>query len=128
MNEKDIHPILNFLYIRSPELSDEIICKTKNDPRIVLFIDTLNKHGLAEQRSIFIKLMNSGNNVPVIISRCYHDLSLDNIQINASVDIGGLFVDGLGDGLFIYIGNEVNLYLAHVCLFRKTKARVLCIM
>ena len=67
-----------------------------------MFIDTYNKHGLAEQRNIFIKLINAQNNIPVIVSRCYHDLFLDDMQINASVDIGGLFVDGLGDGLFIY--------------------------
>ena len=35
-------------------------------------------------------------------------MSLENIQINASVDIGGLFVDGLGDGLFIY-NNSISI-------------------
>ena len=48
LNEKDIHPTLNFLYITFPELSNEIIKKTKNDPSIVLLIDTWNEHGLAE--------------------------------------------------------------------------------
>jgi (E)-4-hydroxy-3-methylbut-2-enyl-diphosphate synthase len=39
--------------------------------------------------------------VPVIIGRYYEDLSLEQLQIDSSIDIGGLFVDGLGDGLFI---------------------------
>ena len=108
LDEKNIHPTLNFLYIISSDLTNEIICKINNDSRIVLFIDTFNKHGLAEQRSIFIKLIVAQNNTPVIISRCYHDLSLENIQISASVDIGGLFVDGLGDGLFIY-NNSISI-------------------
>ena len=30
-----------------------------------------------------------------------NDLSLEQLQIDSSIDIGGLFVDGLGDGLFI---------------------------
>jgi len=126
LNEKDIHPILNFLYIQLSELSNEIILRIKNDSRIVLFIDTFNKHGLADQRAIFIKLINAENRVPVIISRCYHDLSLDEIQINASVDIGGLFVDGLGDGLFIY-NNSISIKQANNLCFgilQATRTRI----
>ena len=37
LNNKEIHPVLNFLYITSSELSDKIIAEIKNDPRIVLF-------------------------------------------------------------------------------------------
>ena len=126
LNEKDLHPKLNFLYMTYTELSDDIINKTQKDSTIVLFIDTFNIHALAEQRSIFIKLINSRNNIPVIINRCYHDLSLENIQINASVDIGGLFVDGLGDGLSIY-NNSISIKMTNVISFeilQSTRTRI----
>ena len=108
LNENNIHPILNFIYIKSADFNNEVILKIKNDKKIVLVIETFNQHGLADQRAIFIKLINAGNKVPVIISRCYYDSSLNETEINASVDIGGLFVDGLGDGLFIY-NNSISI-------------------
>ena len=79
-----------------PKLSEEIINKTKNDPTVVLFIDTYNKHGLAEQRCIFIKLLDAMSNIPVIIGRAYSDLSSSDLQLYSSTDIGGLLIDGLG--------------------------------
>ena len=87
--------------MRLSDLSDGIINKIQNDSSVVLFIDTWNKHGLAEQRSIFIKLINAQSDVPVIIGRAYGDLSASNLQLYSSTDIGGLFIDGLGDGLYL---------------------------
>ena len=101
LNEANIHPVLNFLYITINDLSNEIINKSKNDSTLVFIIDTWNKHGLAEQRRIFIKLINSQNNVPVIISRAYGDLSSSDLQLDSSIDIGGLLIDGLGNGIYL---------------------------
>ena len=105
LTEDKIHSKLNFLYITFPELSHKIINKIKDDPTIVLFIDTFNDHGLAEQRSLFIKLMNTQCNVPVIIGRAYGNLSLEDLQLYSSTDIGGLLIDGLGDGLYLAAEN-----------------------
>ncbi len=105
LNERNIHPKLNFLYITLSELSDEIIDKTKNDSSIVLFIDTWNTHGLAEQRSIFIKLIKAKNDIPIIIGHAYGNLAPSDLQLYSSTDIGGLFIDGLGDGLYLAAEN-----------------------
>ena len=56
---------------------------------------------MADQRSIFVKLINAQNNVPVIIGRAYGDLPASDLQLYSSTDIGGLFIDGLGDGLYL---------------------------
>ena len=113
LNEKNIHPKLNFIYITLSTLSDKIMYKIKDDPTIVLLLDTNNEHGLAEQRRIFIKLINAKIDVPVIIGRYYGDLTLSDLQLYSSTDIGGLFIDGLGDGLYLAAENcgsldEVN--------------------
>ena len=39
--------------------------------------------------------------VPVIIFRKYNERYLENLQIKAAADIGGLLIDGYGDGLCI---------------------------
>ena len=101
MDGTDFHPQLNMLYMTYPELSEEVISKIKNDSTIVLFSDTYNEHGMAEQRRMFVKLMNAGCTSPVIIGRAYGDLSTEDLQVYASTDMGALMVDGLGDGVYI---------------------------
>ena len=100
-NEENIHPKLNFLSLTLEDLSDKIINKIKQDSTIVLVIETDNQHGLVEQRRIFVRLMNYRINIPVIIKRSYANISPSDLQLYSSTDIGGLFIDGLGDGLFL---------------------------
>ena len=76
LNAIKLNPSLNFLCITLPELSDKIIHKIKNDSTVVLLLGTLNKHGLAEQRRLFIKLINAKIGVPIIITRSYKGLTV----------------------------------------------------
>lgn len=98
-------PVLNFIQASLSDINDDLISKLALDNTSVLVIDTDNKHGMAEQRRIFVELMNKACDVPVIISRTYRDMSAEQMQLYAATDIGGLFVDGLGDGVFIVSEN-----------------------
>ena len=93
------------VYITLPELSSDLIEKLKSDKTAVLMIDTYNKHGMAEQRKLFVELMNNNCNTPVVIGRAYGDLNEEQLQLHASTDMGALLVDGLGDGIFIAAEN-----------------------
>ena len=105
LNSANIHLELNFLHVTLYTLTKQVLDKIKNDPTVVLLLDTQNQHGLADQRRIFIKLINAQIDVPVIISRYYGDLTSSDLQLYSSTDIGGLFIDGLGDGLYIAAKN-----------------------
>jgi (E)-4-hydroxy-3-methylbut-2-enyl-diphosphate synthase len=48
----------NFIYACLEDVNDVLIDKLKNDPASVLLIDTYNEHGMAEQRRLFVTLMN----------------------------------------------------------------------
>ena len=96
---------LNVLYLTLPELSEKLINKLKDNNTIVLMIDTYNNHGMAEQRRLFIELMNMGCKTPVVIGRAYGDLTETQLQLHASTDVGALLIDGLGDGIFIAAEN-----------------------
>ena len=98
-------PVLNFIYALLPDVQDHLIDKLKNDKTAVLFIDTYNGHGMAEQRRLFVTLMNKGCDVPVVIGRAYQNLTAEQLQLYAATDFGGLLVDGLGDGIFIAAEN-----------------------
>ena len=95
----------NFIYARLQDVNDVLIARLKEDKTSVLFIDTYNKHGMAEQRRLFVELINKGCDVPVIIGRAYADLTTEQLQLYSSTDLGGLLVDGLGDGVFIAAQN-----------------------
>lgn len=99
------HTKLNFVYVTLPELTTVLITTLKNDETTVLLIDTYSEHGMAEQRKLFNDLLLNNCKTPVIIGRAYGDLTSEQLQINASTDLGALLVDGLGDGIFIAAEN-----------------------
>lgn len=92
---------LNIINTTITELNNELVAQLKGDKTAVLLIDTDNKHGMAEQRRIFIELINNNCITPVIIGRAYADLSETQLQLKSATDMGALLIDGLGDGVFI---------------------------
>ncbi len=105
MSGAELSPIVNFVYACIDNVNDKLIDKLRSDHTAVLFIDTYNKHGMAEQRRIFVSLMEAECDVPVIIGKAYRDLSIEELQLYAATDLGGLLIDGLGDGIFIAAEN-----------------------
>ena len=90
-----------FISARLDDMTTEFLSRLKDTPNAVLVIDTANAHGMAEQRKLFTDLINYGCENPVIIGRSYHNLSPDLFQLFSATDIGGLFIDGMGDGIFL---------------------------
>lgn len=118
---------LNFIYTQLKDISDELIAKLKNDSTAVLLIDTYNDHGLAEQRRLFVELLDNQCTVPVVIGRAYADLSSDQLQLYAATDMGGLLIDGLGDGLFIaaeHCGSDKMINETAFGILQATRTRI----
>ena len=88
---------INFLMIQTTDLE-----KFKNiriPKNFVLILNSNNEHFMPDMRSFFLKNFDIKN--PVILSKDY-DLSYsDDLIIHSSTDIGGLFIQGYGDGIFI---------------------------
>lgn len=95
----------NFIYASLQDITPAFLTRLKNENTAVLFIDTANAHGMAEQRKLFSDLINDGCQVPVIIGRAYRNLPAELLQLYSATDIGGLLIDGLGDGIFINAEN-----------------------
>lgn len=92
---------INFLRINCEEINNENLLKIKNQKNLVLILETKNTNGFADQRAAFIRLMNAECDLPVIIKRSYKENDLEELQLKSASDIGGLFLDGLGDGIWI---------------------------
>jgi len=95
------HPRFNLVYATLPDLDEALITKLKSDPTAVLLIDTYNAHGMAEQRRLFFSLLEQGCETPVIIGRAYGNITKDDLVLYSSTDMGPLFLDGFGDGIFL---------------------------
>lgn len=96
---------MNFVKASLDDVNDKLISKLNADSKAILMIETNNKHGMAEQRRLFMKLINKDCKTPVIISRSYKNLSEEPFQLQSSTDLGALLLDGLGDGVFIKADN-----------------------
>tara|TARA_B100000900_G_scaffold415215_1_gene444278 strand:- start:10477 stop:12420 length:1944 start_codon:yes stop_codon:yes gene_type:complete len=92
---------MNIIHTFLSDISKEFITKVKDDKTAVLLIDSWNNHGMAEQRRIFIELMNNNCNIPVVIGRAYKNFTSEQLQLHSATDMGALLTDGLGDGIFI---------------------------
>lgn len=118
---------LNVIYVTFPELSTELIAKLNKDKTAVLMIDTYNKHGMAEQRKLFIELMNNNCSTPVIIGRAYGNLTDVQLQLHAATDMGALLIDGLGDGIFIaaeQCGSDKSVNDTAFGILQATRTRI----
>ncbi|WP_066621382.1 (E)-4-hydroxy-3-methylbut-2-enyl-diphosphate synthase [Rufibacter roseus] len=95
------HPQLNFVLVTIGHLTNDFIERLHTRPDVVLILETENEHAMPEQRKAFIRLMNQGQPVPIIIKRSYEDLTDEQVQLYAATDIGGLLIDGFGDGVML---------------------------
>ena len=96
---------MNIIFACLSDLSEAFIAQVKTDKTAVLLIDSWNSHGMAEQRRLFIELMDNNCDVPVIIGRTYGNLTTEQLQLHCATDMGALLTDGLGDGIFIAAEN-----------------------
>jgi len=101
---------LNMVRIKAADIDSEEFGLLPFNNTLVFVLETDAIHGMADQRTFFFKMEELGLNVPVIIKRDYWDsqksaedlrLKTQDLQLNASTDLGALLVDGFGDGIWI---------------------------
>jgi (E)-4-hydroxy-3-methylbut-2-enyl-diphosphate synthase len=104
-NDK-FHSDLNFLRISVESLigNQEILNKLKEQENFVLLLNSNNEHRMPALRRGFFELIHQNIQNPVILDLNYSNLNSDEIQLFSSTDAGGLFIDGLGEGLMLSIG------------------------
>ncbi len=91
---------------RFMNMHPEIITKLKQTRKTVLILESFNKNPMAELRAFFMALETHIWKVPVILYRNYKEDVLEDLQIKASADLGGLFIDGYGDGICLSNDSE----------------------
>ena len=108
---KDFSETLNFLKIYDHEITPSLIDILKNNKSLVIFLESENINCIAAMRKFFFELIEKKIKNPIIISRKYEFNDDEQLQISASIDIGSLLIDGLGDGICISSNNCSNKML-----------------
>jgi (E)-4-hydroxy-3-methylbut-2-enyl-diphosphate synthase len=103
--ETFFHSMLNFLEV-SANMIDDAIKLTTGREDTVMILTTTNEHAMPALRRAFVSLINSSCAIPVIVKVSYPDQSQDETMLYAATDVGGLLIDGMGDGIFISLEKE----------------------
>ncbi|MGY4386535.1 (E)-4-hydroxy-3-methylbut-2-enyl-diphosphate synthase [Pedobacter sp. UYP24] len=120
---KDRH--LNLVRIDTAELAD--VDYVTLDRTVVIVLETNAIHGMAAQRAFFVELMNRGLKTPIIIRRDYERLGADDLMLYSATDLGALFTDGMGDGVWINANESIGLSLINSTSFgilQATRTRI----
>lgn len=104
---------IKFLKLEYADLTPELIGILNESTDIVVLLTTSHPNGVGEQRAFFHTLLNEGCTVPVVLCRSYAETDLQHLQIKAATDLGVLFIDGFGDGIFLE--NKGNIGVEAVC-------------
>lgn len=94
-------------YDRFKERNPETLEKLKRERKMVMIMESNNLNSFAELRAFFLEMDAHICKIPVILHRSYKKNNYEDLLIAACTDLGGLFIDGYGDG--IMISNEGNI-------------------
>lgn len=84
---------------------------------VVFVFDTFAETAMSDLREMFILLAQNKCKIPVIIKRNYKDLQEETFQLYGSTDVGGLLIDGFGDGVWIRQQNCVSPKVCNSTVF-----------
>lgn len=110
------------------EADDLAIIDTLKDRRnAVILLHTDNKHTMASLRRFVFELIIQKVDLPVVIN-WHHEISeVEEFQLASATDIGGLLIDGLGDGVMLAghgnkkVENETAFGILQAARTRMTK-------
>lgn len=91
---------ISFLRLSDKELIENLDLVDRLT-KTVLWIHTDNLHAMPALRAGIFKLQLKECELPIVIERIYDTSDPDQLMIDAGTEIGGLLIDGLGDGVVL---------------------------
>jgi (E)-4-hydroxy-3-methylbut-2-enyl-diphosphate synthase len=94
--------VLNFVSVdANSNDANEILQKIRKDDTVVLCIWSSHAHTMPSVRRYIMELTNQNIKCPVILTVESHDDNIDDQLIHFSAEAGALFLDGMGDGIWL---------------------------
>lgn len=99
---------INFVAADLATLSTDFLTRIRDDKTVVLVLDTTHPHAMIEQRRAFIHLLENNCATPVVIKRNFIREAEEEFQLYAATDCAALFLDGMGDGIWLKTADNVS--------------------
>ncbi len=95
-------PTMNFLSLNTNNsLNQDLFSLFGSIPGLVLCIYSDNENPVLDTRRFMLELMNRNLDIPVILAVECLEPTIDRQLIHFAVEAGALFVDGMGDGIWL---------------------------
>ncbi len=108
MTQSDVHGTLNFVQLNNEMCNKETLDFFREKNNVVFVLSSSHGLKMMDMRSAFLSLMEQKLSTPVINFSAYNNSDEDSFMLDAAADNGVLFIDGLGDGIWIQAQNISN--------------------
>ncbi|MFT5367319.1 MAG: (E)-4-hydroxy-3-methylbut-2-enyl-diphosphate synthase [Candidatus Latescibacterota bacterium] len=98
---------INFVQVQLAEMDTSLTQTITEDSTAVLILSTTNTHAMPELRRAFFTLAENNCPAPVVIHGVYTQTG-DAFMLGSATDVGALFTDGFGDGIWLESENTDN--------------------
>lgn len=92
----------------------------------VVVLETRSEHAMADLRAATLALQAAGCDAPIVIRRQFDGHDPETFQLHMATDAGGLFLDGMGDGVWLE-ADHIPLQLRNSTAFgilQATRTRI----
>lgn len=125
LDKDSLNDRLNILEFDMNALNKHLSFLKETKLPMVLVFKSSNANWMQEIRRMFISLMSHDIDFPVILKKKYEDEDITDFRVKAAMDFGPLFIDGLGDGLWLesnhFSQEELNTFALN--LLQATRNR-----
>ena len=119
-----MHKQLNFLKWEAENLNLELLKDLENT---VLVLSTNEKDFVQKVRRFYVELLNKNISIPVVIQNTTTTEDTEQFQLNQSANLGALFIDGFGDGVWLKNTSRIPMTLINSTSFgilQATRTRI----
>ena len=122
-------PLFNrFVALRQPALpTEELLAPYKNLTTAVLVAEGTDNDAPKWFRNVFNALTQINDDIPVVLKRCYTTPDTEAFLIQSATDMGTLFADGMGDGVWFEATDpfiKTRLVETAFTILQATRSRV----
>lgn len=122
--KEEMHSQLNFLMWEAENLNVGHLKALKDT---VLVLSTGEKNFVQSARRFFVELLKQGVEIPVVLKNITTTEDTEQFQLNQSANLGALFIDGFGDGIWLKNISRLPLTLINSTSFgilQATRTRI----
>lgn len=119
--------VRKFVLTDASDVDDKCIDLIKRDKDLILILNSNNTNSFADMRAAMFRLIHCTCNVPVILHRKYKETIAEDFQLKSALDLGGLFIDGIGDGIWLENEGSIpgnNIVSASFGILQASRVRI----